>query len=68
MKLAVPRRAGHGQGLEQRHAQLFTDGLEQVRRHVEWFGHSAIAHTASGVREGSIRVGGWPTGVPTRRH
>ncbi|WP_159398256.1 transposase [Streptomyces aureocirculatus] len=58
VELAVPRRAGHGRGLEQRHAQLFAEGLEQARRHVERFGHLAIAHTASGAREG-FDLGRW---------
>lgn len=54
----MPRRAGHSRGLEQRHAQLFTEGLEQARLHVERFGHLAIAHTDDGVREG-FDLGRW---------
>ncbi|MGW8954735.1 Helicase associated domain protein [Streptomyces sp. NPDC055709] len=51
-ELAVPRRTGHGRGLEQRHAQLFAEGLEQARLHVERVGHLAVAHTNGRVREG----------------
>lgn len=58
VELAVPRRAGHGRGLEQRHAQLFTEGLEQARLHVERFGHLAVAHTDGRAREG-FDLGRW---------
>lgn len=58
VELAVPRRAGHGRGLEQRHAQLFAEGLEQARLHVERFGHLAIAHTDGRAREG-FDLGRW---------
>ena len=58
MELAVPRRTGHGRGLEQRHAQLFAEGLEQARLHVERFGHLAVAHTDGRAREG-FDLGRW---------
>lgn len=58
VELAVPRRTGHGRGLEQRHAQLFTEGLEQARLHVERFGHLAIAHTGGRARE-EFDLGRW---------
>ncbi|MFD6748145.1 Helicase associated domain protein [Streptomyces anthocyanicus] len=59
--LAVPRRAGHGRGLEQRSAQLFDEGLEQARVHAERFGHLAIAHTEGRVTEG-FDLGRWLAG------
>ncbi|MFD5390793.1 transposase [Streptomyces sp. NPDC127074] len=56
--LAVPRRAGHGQGLEQRHAQLFAEGLQQACRHAERFGHLALAHT-DGPAGSGFDLGRW---------
>ncbi|MFF7717658.1 transposase [Streptomyces sp. NPDC007988] len=44
----MPRRSGHGRGLERQNAQLFADGLEQARLHVERYGHLAPV-TASGL-------------------
>ncbi|MHC3475545.1 Helicase associated domain protein [Streptomyces sp. 7R007] len=44
-ELTVPRRVGPGRGLEQWREELFTQGLEQARRHVEQFGHLALPHT-----------------------
>ncbi|MFF3467584.1 Helicase associated domain protein [Streptomyces sp. NPDC002619] len=57
-ELAVPRRAGHGRGLEQWHVKLFAEGLEQARLHVERFGHLAVAHTSGRVQEG-FDLGRW---------
>ncbi|MEV8597574.1 Helicase associated domain protein [Streptomyces sp. NPDC052012] len=57
-ELRVPRRAGLGRGLEQRHARLFAEGLEQARLHVERFGHLAVPHTDGGVQEG-FDLGRW---------
>ncbi|MBY8889397.1 helicase associated domain-containing protein [Streptomyces sp. PTM05] len=53
-----PWRAGQGRGLEQRHAQLFAEGLEQARLHVERFGHLAVAHAEGRVQEG-FDLGRW---------
>ena len=61
----MPRRTGHGQGLEQRHALLFAQGLEQARLHVARHGHLAVAHTDGRGADGFIWGVGWPTGVPT---
>ncbi|WP_159104051.1 helicase associated domain-containing protein [Streptomyces sp. CdTB01] len=44
--------------MEQRHAQLFAEGLEQARLHVERFGHLAVAHTDGRVQEG-FDLGRW---------
>ncbi|OIJ92419.1 Helicase associated domain protein [Streptomyces monashensis] len=55
---AVPRRAGHGRGLEQRSARLFAEGLEQARRHAAKFGHLAVPHTDGQVTEG-FDLGRW---------
>ncbi|MGY5060005.1 Helicase associated domain protein [Streptomyces sp. 900105755] len=57
-ELAVPRRDGQGRGLQQRHTQLFAEGLEQARLHAERFGHLAIAHTDARIREG-FDLGRW---------
>ncbi|MFJ2722565.1 helicase associated domain-containing protein [Streptomyces sp. NPDC087437] len=54
----MPRRAGHGHGLERWHAQLFAEGLEQARLHVERFGYLAVADTDGRVREG-FDLGRW---------
>ncbi|MBY8844585.1 Helicase associated domain protein [Streptomyces sp. SP2-10] len=58
VELAVPRRAGQGRGLEQRHARLFAEGLEQARIHAERFGHLAVVHSDGRVREG-FDLGRW---------
>ncbi|MET7695120.1 Helicase associated domain protein [Streptomyces sp. NPDC005483] len=55
-ELAV--RAGHGAGLARWRTQLFEEGLEHARRHVERFGHLAVPHTTAGVREG-FDLGRW---------
>ncbi|MFD7178238.1 Helicase associated domain protein [Streptomyces sp. NPDC059929] len=57
-ELAVPLRTGHGQGVEQRCARLFAEGLEQARLEVEEFGHLAVAHTGRRGREG-FDLGRW---------
>ncbi|MFJ2607944.1 helicase associated domain-containing protein [Streptomyces sp. NPDC087425] len=58
VELAVPRRAGHGRGLERQYAQRFTEGLVQARLHVERFGHLAVAHTDGRVQDG-FDLGRW---------
>ncbi|MGV9551854.1 Helicase associated domain protein [Streptomyces ardesiacus] len=55
---ALAVRAGHGEGLARWRMQLFDEGLEHARRHVERFGHLALAHTASGVTDG-FELGRW---------
>ncbi|WP_329374421.1 transposase [Streptomyces sp. NBC_01483] len=57
-RLAVPRREGGGQGLEQWRAQLFAQGLEQARVQVARFGHLAVPHTAGGAGNG-FDLGRW---------
>lgn len=51
-------RRGHGVGLVHWRARLFEEGLEHARRHVQRFGHLALAHTAAGVRDG-FDLGRW---------
>jgi hypothetical protein len=51
-------RSGHGGGLVRWRTGLFNEGLEHARRHVEQFGHLALAHTAAGVRDG-FDLGRW---------
>ncbi|MGW1563379.1 transposase [Streptomyces sp. NPDC002144] len=57
-ELTVPRRMGPGRGLEQWREELFAQGLEQARRHVERFGHLALAHTDGRAGDGSD-LGRW---------
>jgi hypothetical protein len=57
-RAAVAVRSGHGLGLVHWRARLFEEGLEHARRHVERFGHLALAHTATGVRDG-FDLGRW---------
>ncbi|WP_406173224.1 transposase [Streptomyces canus] len=56
---AAAVRSGHGHRLVRRQTQLFDEGLEHARRHVEEFGHLALAHTpAAGIRDG-FDLGRW---------
>ncbi|MEU3855292.1 transposase [Streptomyces sp. NPDC029554] len=55
---AVPRRIGHGWGLQQYQARLFAEGLEQARLQVDRYGHLAVAHAGGRVREG-FDLGRW---------
>ncbi|MCT9010509.1 Helicase associated domain protein [Streptomyces rhizosphaerihabitans] len=52
---------GPGWALWQREAELFADGVERARRHLERFGHLAVAHTGSGVVDG-FDLGRWLAG------
>ncbi|MCX4993757.1 Helicase associated domain protein [Streptomyces sp. NBC_00568] len=49
---------GPGWALRQREAELFADGVERARRHVERFGHLALAHTEKGMVDG-FDLGRW---------
>ncbi|MFD8032758.1 transposase [Streptomyces sp. NPDC059717] len=49
---------GAGWALRQREAELFAEGVERARRHVERFGHLAVAHTVNGVVDG-FDLGRW---------
>ncbi|MER5399836.1 transposase [Streptomyces sp. NPDC002599] len=47
-----------GWALRQREAELFAQGVERARQHVERFGHLTLAHTGSGVVDG-FDLGRW---------
>ncbi|MXM68941.1 transposase [Streptomyces sp. HUCO-GS316] len=55
---AVPRRVGHGRGLERWRAQLFAQGLKEARAHAERFGNLAVAHTDNRAGDG-FDLGRW---------
>ncbi|MGW5285000.1 transposase [Streptomyces collinus] len=57
-ELTVPRRVGPGRGLQQRREELFAQGLEQARRHVEHAGHLSLPHTAGRAGDG-FDLGRW---------
>ncbi|MBA6439942.1 transposase [Streptomyces sp. GMR22] len=57
-ELTVPRRVGPGRGLEQWRQELFAQGLEEARRHVEQFGHLALPHTDAQAGDG-FDLGRW---------